>query len=121
MIKGVHAMFYSADADGLRDFLRDKMRLPYTDVGGGWLIFDLPAGDLGVHPTFPGSPPSGTHDVSFFCDDLEATVAELRGRGVEFLGEISDQGFGYVIHLEMPGAVKVQLYQPKYDKPGAAS
>lgn len=117
MIKGVHAMFYSADADGLRDFLRDKMKLPYTDVGGGWLIFDLPAGDLGVHPTdFPGSPPSGTHDVSFFCDDLEATVAELRGRGVTFASEIADQGYGFVINLEMPGGVKVQLYQPKYGK-----
>jgi predicted enzyme related to lactoylglutathione lyase len=117
MIQGVHAMFYSSQADEVRAFLRDKLRLPYTDVGGGWLIFDLPSGDLGVHPTAGTSePPSGTHAVSFFCDDIEATVAELRERGVEFTAPISDQGFGLVTHFEMPGKVQVQLYQPRYEK-----
>jgi len=94
MIKGVHAMFYSGQAEELRAFLRDKLQLPCTDVGGGWLVFDFAQADLGVHPTgFPGSPPSGTHDVSFFCDDIEATVAELRARGVEF-----KDGIGLRLH-----------------------
>ena len=116
MIKGMHGMFYSSEADALRAFLRDKLGLPCTDVGEGWLIFDLPEADLGCHPTgeHPGSPPSGTHNVSFYCDDIEATVAELRDRGVEFTAEISDQGFGLVTHFEMPGDVKVQLFQPRY-------
>lgn len=117
MIKGVHAMFYSGQAEELRAFLRDKLQLPCTDVGGGWLVFDFAQADLGVHPTgFPGSPPSGTHDVSFFCDDIEATVAELRARGVEFKDGITDQGYGYTIHFEMPGGVEVELYQPRYRK-----
>ena len=117
MIKGVHAMFYSSEPDELRAFLRDKLGLPHTDVGGGWLIFDLPEGDMGVHPVDrPGAPPSGTHDVSFYCDDLDETVAELRGRGVVFTDEISDPGYGRVIHFEMPGGVKVELYQPHYTK-----
>ena len=115
MIKGVHALFYSSQADELRAFLRDKLQLPFTDVGHGWLIFDLPEGDVGVHPT-EGSPPSGTHDVSFYCDDIEGTVAELKGRGVEFSGEVVDQGFGLVTHFVMPGSVKVMLYQPRYEK-----
>ncbi|HEX8820767.1 MAG TPA: VOC family protein [Archangium sp.] len=117
MIKGVHAMFYSSEADALRDFIKNKLQLPYSDVGEGWLIFDLPEGDVGCHPTdFPGSPPSGTHNVSFYCDDLEKTVAELRGRGVKFDDEISDQGFGFTVNFTMPGNVRVQLYQPKYAK-----
>ena len=123
MIRGVHAMFYSSRPEELRAFLRDKLRLPYTDVGEGWLIFDLGEGDVGCHPTgvHEDSPPSGTHNVSFYCDDLDATVAELRGRGVEFLDDVSDQGFARVIHFEMPGEVKVMLYQPHYTKnPGGA-
>ena len=68
-----------------------------------------------MHPVdHAGSPASGTHNVSFYCDDLEQTVAELRGRGVEFLDAISDQGYATTIHFEMPGGVKVELYQPKY-------
>lgn len=117
MIRGVHAMFYSSEPEALRAFLKDKLQLPATDVGEGWLIFDLKEGDVGVHPTgHPGSPPSGVHNVSFYCDDLEATVKELRGRGVTFTDEISDQGYGFAIHFEMPGGVKVELYQPRYSK-----
>jgi hypothetical protein len=54
--------------------------------------------------------------VSFYCDDIEQTVAELHGRGVEFLDGVTDQGDGLTIHVAMPGGVKVQLYQPRYDK-----
>jgi len=115
MIKGVHAMFYSSKADELREFIKDKLRLPYTDVGHGWLIFDLAEGDVGCHPT-EGSPASGTHDVSFYCDDLEKTVAELKANGVTFDDEIADHGYGFVTHLTMPGGVRVQIYQPKYAK-----
>lgn len=117
MIKGVHAMFYTSEAEALRAFIRDKLGLPYTDVGHGWLIFSLPEADLGCHPVDdPGSPASGTHDISFYCDDIAETVAELRGRGVEFKDEITDRGYGLVIHFDMPGGVKVELYQPRYEK-----
>jgi len=115
MIKGVHAMFYSSKAEELREFIKDKLRFPFTDVGEGWLIFDLKEGDVGCHPT-DGDPASGTHDVSFYCDDLEKTVAELKSRGVKFDDAIADHGYGFVTHLTMPGGVKVQIYQPKYVK-----
>ena len=120
MIRGVHAMFYSSQAEELRAFFRDKLELPFTDVGGGWLIFDFPEGDLGVHPTdFPGSPPSGTHSIAFYCDKLPATVEKLKKRGVVFDDGIEDRGYGYAIHLTLPGEVKVEFYEPKYrkDKP----
>jgi catechol 2,3-dioxygenase-like lactoylglutathione lyase family enzyme len=124
MIRGVHTMFYTSQPDALRAFLRDKLGFPATDVGGGWLIFDLPEADMGVHPAappgapqpHPGDPPSGTHAISFYCDDIRQTVAELRARGVEFTGEVSDQGYGLVSHMKVPGGFAVQLYQPVYEK-----
>ena len=117
MIRGVHTMFYSSKPEQLRAFLRDVLRFPFTDVGGGWLIFDMPEADMGVHPTdFPGSPPSGTPAISFYCDDIKTTVAELKSRGVKFTRGIEDEGFGLVTHFKMPGVDDVQLYQPKYTK-----
>jgi hypothetical protein len=101
----------------MRAFLRDKLRLPHTDVGEGWLVFDLPEADLGVHPTdASGKPPSGAHDVSFYCDDIQGTVKDLRSRGVTFDQEVADHGYGFVTYFTMPGGVKVQLYEPKYTK-----
>jgi hypothetical protein len=50
MIKGVHTMFYSSEAEELRAFIRDKLQFPFTDSGEGWLIFDLPEADMGCHP-----------------------------------------------------------------------
>jgi hypothetical protein len=83
------------------------------------LIFVVPEADLGCHPADPEGKhgaPAGTHDVSFYCDNIEATVEELKGRGVEFTGGIEDRGYGLVTHFLMPGDMKVQLYQPRYAK-----
>ncbi|QRN98181.1 hypothetical protein JRI60_03665 [Archangium violaceum] len=117
MIRGLHGLFYTSDPDGMRAFLRDKLRLPHTDVGEGWLIFDLPEADLGVHPVDEsGRPPSGTHDVSFYCDDIQGTVSDLKSRGVTFDQDVQDHGYGFVTYFTMPGGVRVQLYEPKYQK-----
>jgi catechol 2,3-dioxygenase-like lactoylglutathione lyase family enzyme len=116
MIRGMHAMFYSSEADALRAFLRDKLGLAGTDVGGGWLIFDAPEADLGVHPIDGSEVASGSADISFYCDDIAQTVAELRARGVEFTQEPEDHGYGLVTFFNVPGGFKVQLYQPKYGK-----
>ena len=57
MIRGVHTMFYSSEPEAFRAFVRDKLGFPATDVGGGWLIFDLPEADLGCHPAEKGEAP----------------------------------------------------------------
>jgi catechol 2,3-dioxygenase-like lactoylglutathione lyase family enzyme len=116
MIRGVHTMFYTSQPDELRAFLRDKLGFPAADVGGGWLIFDLPEGEMGCHPVDDRSPPSGTHDISFYCDDIETTVAELTARGVEFTGPVEDHGYGLVTEFKVPGGFRVRLYQPRYTK-----
>jgi predicted enzyme related to lactoylglutathione lyase len=114
MIRGVHTMFYSSKAEELRTFLSDKLQFPYFDAGQGWLIFDLPKADMGAHPTDEKSPPSGTAHISFYCDDIQQTVKEMKGRGVEFPKEIEDQGWGWVTAFKAPGDFEIMLYQPKY-------
>ena len=116
MIRGLHAMFYSSQADELRAFLRDKLEFKGTDVGEGWLIFDPPEADIGVHPTDGNEVASGTADISFYCDDINQTVKELRSRGVEFTHEVEDHGYGLVTYFKVPGGFSVQLYEPRYRK-----
>ena len=109
MIQGLHAMFYSPHADELRAFLRDKLGFPYTDTGGGWLIFDLPKNEIGCHPA-----EKTWQDISFYCDDIHKTVEELKARGVEFTSDISEREYGWSTMFRMPGDIQVELYQPKY-------
>jgi predicted enzyme related to lactoylglutathione lyase len=82
-----------------------------------WLIFNLPEADMGCHPADPkDGAPSGTHDISFYCDDIQKTVAEMKAKGVEFTEPVADHGYGFVTHFKVPGGFAVQLYQPKYAK-----
>ncbi|MBI3974993.1 MAG: extradiol dioxygenase [Armatimonadetes bacterium] len=109
MIKGVHAMFYTPQAEELRAFIRDKLGLPFKDVGDGWLIFDPSAAEIGCHPA-----DRAYHEISFYCDDIHQTVADLKVRGVEFTSDVTDEGYGLVTRFRMPGGHEVELYQPKY-------
>ncbi len=121
MIRGVHGLLFSSDAEATRAFIRDKLRLPFTDTGGGWLIFDFREGDLGVHPIDEsGEPAAGTHQLSLYCDDIRGTVAELKTRGVRFDRKIREQEWGFETVFNLPGGVKVQLFEPKYRKASAA-
>ena len=110
MINGVHALLFNRDPDGVRAFFRDVLGLPSVDAGGGWLIFALPPAELGVHPI--EGPPQ--HELYLMCDDIEATVEELKGKGVVFTKPIADERFGLATSFSIPGGGELALYQPKH-------
>jgi hypothetical protein len=86
-----------------------------VDAGEGWLIFALPPAELGVHPAEGPTYESGVrHQLSFMCDDIEATIEELRAKGVEVKNEPEDEGFGITVMLGLPGGVEVLLYEPRH-------
>jgi catechol 2,3-dioxygenase-like lactoylglutathione lyase family enzyme len=116
VIKGVHAMFYTPQADELRVFLRDKLGLPFVDTGGGWLIFNLSDAEVASHPAT-----EARQQLSFYCDDIHQTMAELQQRGVEFTSGVSEEAWGWLTHLKLPGGGEVELYQPKYSTDEAHS
>jgi catechol 2,3-dioxygenase-like lactoylglutathione lyase family enzyme len=79
MINGMHAIVFSPEAEKVRDFFADVIGLSSVDAGGGWLIFALPPAELAVHPADGES----RHQLYLMCDDIGATLAELRARGAE--------------------------------------
>ena len=48
------------------------------------------------------------------CDDLDATVNELRGRGVELARPITNAGFGRLTALKLPDGGMLGLYEPRH-------
>ncbi len=118
-ITGFHTIIYSNDEAATRAFFQDVLAWPSIDAGDGWLIFKTKPAELGVYPT---QGPDGevwgktpTHQSSLMCDDIDATVAELRAKGVEVAAEIVDEGFGLTTMITVPGAGQMMLYQARHE------
>jgi hypothetical protein len=109
-VVGAHILLYTAEADALRATLRDVFGWAHVDAGDGWLIFTLPPAEVGVHP----SDGETKHELSLICDDVAATVADLRGRGIDVRGEPTDLGFGIGVTIVLPGGVELLLYEPRH-------
>ena len=110
MISGIHAIVYSRDAERARAFFRDTLGFSSVDAGHGWLIFALPPAELAAHPTDENE----HHELYLMCDDIHAAVAELKSKGVEFTRPVTDQGWGLLTRLRIPGGGEMGLYQPKH-------
>ena len=117
MIDAVHALIYAEDADATRAFFRDVLGLRSVDDGEGWLIFALPPAELGIHPGPGWGKETGHHELFLICHDVERTVDELKSKGVEFVSEIVDEGWGLTTRFKVPGGGEMGLYQPKHTSP----
>jgi catechol 2,3-dioxygenase-like lactoylglutathione lyase family enzyme len=117
VLNAAHAIIYADDAEATRAFLRDVLGMPYVDAHDGWLIFQLPPAELGIHPVMSdadSAADTARHELYLMCDNLETTVAELEAKGVEFTSEIEDRRFGRFTTLRLPGAGEIGLYEPSH-------
>jgi len=113
MITGAHAVIFTRNADAVRALFRDALGFSSVDAGDGWLIFALPSAELAAHPTDD----AGHQELYLMCDDVHTTVDELKAKGVEFSRPISDEGFGLVTAIELPGGGQLGLYEPRHPTP----
>jgi hypothetical protein len=116
MIIGAHSIIYSKNPDADRAFLRDVLKLPNVDVGGGWLIFGLPPAEVAVHP----GEKNDVHEFYLMVDDVEALIAEMKKRGIA-CGPVHNQGWGLLTQITLPGGGKLGVYQPRHARPKAMS
>ncbi|MGH9949763.1 MAG: VOC family protein [Pyrinomonadaceae bacterium] len=112
MINGAHIVIYSTDAEADRAFLRDVLGLSSVDAGDGWLIFALPPSEVAVHP----AEANDKHELYFMCDDAEAFVAEMTGKGIE-CEPTKNVGWGLLTRITLPGGGKVGVYEPRHARP----
>jgi len=111
MIAGIHALLYARDPGAARAFFRDVLELPSLDEGDGWTYFALPPAELACHPG------DGATELYLMCTDLEAERSRLEGKGVAFTTPVTDERWGLLTHLEVPGFGVLGLYQPRHASP----
>jgi len=111
LITGAHVILFTPEAEELRAVFRDALGWPYVDAHAGWLIFALPPAEIAAHP----SPEGDTHhQLYFMCDELAATIDELRDKGIEIRGEPREEDWGVWTTMILPGGVEVILYEPRH-------
>jgi predicted enzyme related to lactoylglutathione lyase len=112
MITGTHVIVETSDPAADRAFIRDVLGFESVDAGGGWLIFGLPPPELAFHPG-----ENGRHQLYLMCDDLEATLAELKRRGAQVNEEISQQRWGRLASFRLPGGGELSIYEAHHPRP----
>ena len=117
MITGVHAIVFGGDAAASREFFRDTLGLPSVDAGGGWLIFALPPAELATHQTDERP----HHELYLMCDDVYATVEEMKRKGVEFTRGVTEERWGLTTAFRLPGGGEMSLYEPRHPRPPQAA
>jgi predicted enzyme related to lactoylglutathione lyase len=114
-ITGAHVLLYSSEPEQLRATIRDAFGWKHVDAGEGWLIFALPPAELGVHPAEGPTYQSGTrHQFTLMCDDINATIRELKAKGIDIKGDPKNEGWGISVMMALPGGPDVTLYEPRH-------
>ena len=108
-IIGLHALIYSKKDEATRAFFRDVLGFPSVDAGRGWLIFAAPPAELAIHPAEDRE----YHELYLMCDDIEATIAELKRKGVT-TRDIQEEPWGRVTQIRLPSGDELGLYEPKH-------
>ena len=112
MLIGAHAILYSKNAEADRAFLQDVLRLPNVDVGGGWLIFALPASEVAVHPTDD----EAKHELYLMCGDISDFIEVMKQHGIE-CGPVMHERWGLLTQLPLPGGGHLGVYEPRHPRP----
>jgi len=109
----MHAIVFSPEAEKVRAFFGNVLGFSSVDAGGGWLIFAMPPAELAVHP----ADGDGRHELYLMCDDIHATLAELRDKGVEVARDVADQGWGLLAAIRLPDGSEFPIYEPRHPSP----
>ena len=112
MINGGHVVIYSRDAEADKVFFKNVLKFDYVDANKGWLIFKLPPSEVAVHP----SDENDMHEFFLMTDDLDAELTALNKAGVG-CEAITQQAWGRLTRVNLPGGGKLGLYQPRHDRP----
>jgi hypothetical protein len=110
MIFGAHAIIFSKAPEEARALLKKVLGSKSIDAGGGWLIFPLPPAEIAIHPTDDAP----EHHLYLMCEDIEATITDLRAKGITFTRAVHDERWGRITAIALPGGGELGLYQPRH-------
>jgi catechol 2,3-dioxygenase-like lactoylglutathione lyase family enzyme len=105
----VHTALPAADLERAKAFFREKLGLTPASETEGTALYQVREGQLALFVT--RGRPSGDHtQIGWTVEDIEATVAELRDRGVVF-DEYDSPGFTTVNGIVTFGSTRFAWFR----------
>ena len=102
-----------SDAERARKFYQDTLELKpaLTAMNGAWTEYELGATTIGVgcHPDWKPSRDGTT--VAFEVDDIDATIAKLKERGVAFEMEKMETPVCWMAQFRAPDGNKLLVHK----------
>lgn len=115
MVHGVSVVWFPvSDMDRARDFYGNTLGLEELSNEGEWAEFEANGLRIGLNARDEESAQGHGGGVLAFQPEggIDGAVEELRGKGVEFAGEIADHPWGRVATFHDPDGNDLQLYEP---------
>lgn len=115
MIEGVANVWVPVeDTDRALDFYQNTLGFSLVKRDGRWAEVDANGLNIGLNGREPGGAGSGGGPVVTFepQSGLDATIEDLKGRGVEFSAGISEHEWGRVATFKDSEGNDLQIYEP---------
>jgi catechol 2,3-dioxygenase-like lactoylglutathione lyase family enzyme len=119
-----YIVLFTGDLPRLLAFYRDKLGLPVRRHVEGYVDFDLEAPRLAIYDyrkmaarlgeaPIPPRPIGHRFEISFYCENVDATYETLLARGVEFRKPPTDMDWGQrVAWFEDPDGNLLEIFTP---------
>lgn len=119
MIEGVATVWVPViDIERAIGFYKDTLGLEVEEQDGDWAMVNANGSKIGLNAhEGEGAGVSGGPVIAFRpADGIETAVEDLRGKGVEIAGEISDHPWGRIATFKDSEGNDLQLYAPPDSK-----
>jgi len=119
VLKKGTATIYVSDIDRAVKFYSNVLGMRVkSHFSKDYAELEMPGLTIGLHPPTKSGPPpgsSGSISLGFLVDDLDSVVSNLKGQGVEFRGNVIDDGPVKLAFFGDPDGNSLYLTQMKKD------
>ena len=109
-VRLMFAMRYSSEVERMTAFYRDSLAIGTASESPYFVEFKTGMTSYALLAIHPGE--TVHFELCFAVDDIDASIAEMRARSMEFTDEMREQPFGKLIHMRDPDGNVVTLLQP---------
>lgn len=120
-VTGIGGIFFKVkNPEKLRTWYSEHLGIEIAEYGGSaflWVEDDAPGQGMTIWSIFPDEsnyfdPSPSSFMINYRVRDLDAMLSQLRGAGVQTIGDVEESEYGRFAWVLDPEGNKLELWQP---------